>query len=99
MSHQGLTELHISTAYSNIMAPFETSIIDADTIPIARKEFWVAILTRGRTVAIDTPAAATSVLSETTSISTPAASAGSGVQDRWMRMMARPTGLQTAPSR
>ncbi|KAK6000837.1 hypothetical protein QM012_003562 [Aureobasidium pullulans] len=45
-----------------------------------------------RTVAVDTPAATTSVLTETTSTLTPEASAGGGVQDRWMRMMARPTG-------
>lgn len=43
-----------------------------------------------RTVAVDTPAAATAVTEVVKS--TPAASAGSDVQERWMRMMARPTG-------
>lgn len=45
-----------------------------------------------RTVAVDTPAATTPVLTQTTPSLTPIASAGSGAQDKWMRMMARPTG-------
>lgn len=42
------------------------------------------------TMAVDTPAAATAVTEVVES--TGAASAGSGVRERWMRMMARPMG-------
>jgi chitinase len=44
-----------------------------------------------RTKAVDVPAATTSVMIPTTTTQVSIASAGSGAQDKWMRMMPRPT--------